>query len=90
MSQANGHEVDPAPVVLAAGHLVIYDDTAAGRGYAVAFKRDDTGETVNPPLPALVVPMLAKLLRGEDITADDIPGGLGMLGRLRGVLSRGE
>jgi hypothetical protein len=77
MSEANGHEPEPVPepVAIVAGHLVIYDDTAAGRGYALVFTRDDNGEKIMPQLPAMVLPLLAKVLNGDELTSGDMPGG---------------
>lgn len=71
-------ERPPEPVPILAGHLVIYDDTASGRGFVLTFKHDGTGQLVQPQIPGMIVPLLAKILGGEDITADDIPGGAGV------------
>jgi hypothetical protein len=77
----------PGPVTVLSGHLVIYDDTAAGNGHVVVFRPDDGAEPVMPALPSMVVPILAKVLAGHELTADDMPKGLGLLsGRLKGVI----
>jgi len=85
----NGQDGGPPPVLVVAGRLSIYDDTAAGRGHVILFKNDETGQVATPHLPAVVVPLLAKVLTGQEITSDDIPGGLGMIARLRGVFPGG-
>lgn len=94
MSEANGAALPqpPGPVVLVAGHLVIYDDTAAGNGYALSFRADhapEGAEPVSPPIPAFVLPLMAKVLAGESISSDDIPGGLGTVARLRAMIGGG-
>jgi hypothetical protein len=78
MSEASLPDVGerpPEPVAILAGHLVIYDDTASGRGFVLTFKHDDTGQLVQPAIPGMIVPLLAKVLGGHELTADDLPGG---------------
>jgi hypothetical protein len=68
-------EPSPEPVPILAGRLVIYDDTAAGRGYVLMFQHDESGQLVKPQIPGMIVPLLAKVLGGEELTAADLPGG---------------
>lgn len=80
MSEANG-QVPPVPVL--AGHLVIYD------GGVVAFRADGAEEVVRPPLPPVIVPLLVKLLSGEELTSDDMPMAGPLMSRVLAAMSRG-
>jgi hypothetical protein len=80
----------PPPVTVLSGHIVIYDDTAAGRGHVITFRDDGSGDLIMPALPGMVIPLLAKVLGGHELTAADLPSGIGKLGMLKGVLGNGN
>lgn len=70
-----------SPVPVIAGHLVIYEDGV------MAFRRDGTEDVTHPPLPPMVMPLLVKLLAGEQLTLGDVPGG--MRGKVKAMMGRG-
>lgn len=69
------------PAADLAGHLVIYSDGV------VAFRADGSDDVIHPPLPPMLIPLLVKILSGEQLTLADLPGG--MRGKVKAMMGRG-
>jgi hypothetical protein len=68
----------PGPDPMLAGHLVIYPQGV------LAFRADGSEAVTRQQIPPMFLPLLVKMLKGEQLGPADMPGGLA--GRMAGAM----